>query len=308
MAQHDENNAEEHIANAAKWSSSQRMYSHQGVHRYHVFIRALAGLLKLAHGLSPDEARSEFEREMRFTGDQPHDPSFLEFIENARTAFDRLRMDRHRGLASLGRALAALDRVPNIRSVEAQSIEFVLGRGMTRIIEGPLNNWVHRTLESIKDEKKLHRILLRLFQNSVPRYAQITHGPLEHGKDIVVLVSENGKGVLRMYQLKCGDIKKAGWTAIRNQLEEMFQVPMESMQFSCPVDRRVGILVWNGHADAFVDPVMKGWAEAQKKSLGWEFEFMHLDDLVNYILDHRLVSAFRAAVAEAGVAISSEAA
>ena len=125
---------------------------------------------------------------------------------------------------------------------------------MIGIIEGPSRLWIHRTLESIKDERKLHRILLRLFQNSVPCYAQIRHGPIEYGKDIAVAAQDGGQLVLRMYQAKCGDIKKSDWNGIRPQLEEIFQVPLKSFQIPSEVHRGVGILIWNGHADPHVEP------------------------------------------------------
>jgi len=43
---------------------------------------------------------------------------------------------------------------------------------------------------------------------------------------------------------------------IRPQLEEIFQVPLESFQLPSPIHRRVGILVWNGHAESHVEPIM----------------------------------------------------
>ena len=109
---------------------------------------------------------------------------------------------------------------------------------------------------------------------------------------------EGSELILRMYQAKCGDIKKSNWKDIRPQLEEIFQIPLETFQVPALVQRRIGILVWNGHADPYVEPVMQAWKKDQWTAFQREFEFMHLDSIVNYILDSRLVTAFRDALAE----------
>jgi len=290
--------AEDCLSSAAACMPPLRSYAHTGVHRYHLLIRALAGVLDLAHGLGQAEARQEFEVEIRQFGETEGDPAVLEFLNHGHAGFEQLRADRRRGLTSVGRAMAALDRVPLLGSPEVEAVRHAVDRRAIRIVEGPSRIWMHRTLENIKDERKLHRILLRLFQNSVPWYAQVRHGPMEFGKDIAVAAEEGGELVLRMYQAKCGDIRKPDWNDIRPQLEEIFQVPLETFQIPSPVQRRVGILVWNGHADAHVEPVMQAWKQDQWTAFQREYEFMHLDDIVNYILDSRLVSAFREALAE----------
>jgi len=101
-----------------------------------------------------------------------------------------------------------------------------------------------------------------------------------------------------MYQVKCGNIKTPHWNKIRPQLEQVLQIPLESFQIPSPIHQRVGILVWNGHADAHVEPVMQAWKQDQWTAFQRDYEFMHLDDIVNFILDSRLVAAFREALAE----------
>jgi hypothetical protein len=65
----------------------------------------------------------------------------------------------------------------------------------------------------------------------------------------------------------------------------------------------MGILVWNGHAEPHVEPVIHGWKEDQLRAHQREYDFMNLDRLVNYILDRRLPNALREALSEAGVTI-----
>jgi hypothetical protein len=293
--------AEECISAAAA-CMPERRYGHTGVHRYHLFVRALAGVLDLAHGLTESEARQGFQAEIAWFGETKSDPAVLEFLHHARAGFDRLRGDRLHGLTSVGRAMAALDRVPLLGNEEAEAVRAVVDRRAAAIVEGPNRIWMHRSLEEIGNERRLRHTLLRLFQNSLPRYAQVRHGPIEYGKDIVVVAEERGELVMRMYQAKCGDIKKRDWNEnVRPQLEEMFQVPLETFQVPAHIRRRVGILVWNGHADPHVEPVMQAWKQDQLNAFHREYEFMHLDDIVRYVFENRLVTALRQAVEEGTV-------
>jgi hypothetical protein len=66
------------------------------------------------------------------------------------------------------------------------------------------------------------------------------------------------------------------------------------------IDAREGILVFNGHANTNVEPVMQGWLDDQTKS-GRQFRFMHLDDLVNWIVDNALVTELRTVLTELGI-------
>ena len=46
---------------------------------------------------------------------------------------------------------------------------------------------------------------------------------------------------------------------------------------------------------------MEGWLEEQKRDHDRDFEFMHLDSLVNWIINDRLVNELRAALDELGI-------
>src|SRR5438094_9372434 len=79
------------------------------------------------------------------------------------------------------------------------------------------------------DEAQLRKIILRLEQAHLPRYAQIRHGPLGHGKDIVAVMEVGGRRVLRMWQAKIGDINTAKWRGSRNEQEERYLVSLALM-------------------------------------------------------------------------------
>jgi len=164
------------------------------------------------------------------------------------------------------------------------------------------HTWIYLTIESIKDEIVLQRLLLRLMQAQLPLYAQVRHGPIEYGKDIVALVEIHGQYVLQMYQAKAGDITKSNWPKARNELEEMFQVDMSSVQMPVEPDRREGVLIFNGHVNPYVEPVVDGWLQEQRKDHHRSFTIMHLDSIVRWIVDNSLVSELRQALVEFGIA------
>jgi hypothetical protein len=161
---------------------------------------------------------------------------------------------------------------------------------------------MHRSLGGITDESRLRGILLRLLQSGLPRYAQIRHGPLEYGKDIVALLEIDGVEILRQYQVKCGDLDKAKWRESKDEMEEMFQVPLTSFQLPTAPQRTEGVLVTNGHANPYVEPTIAGWLEEQRATHGRSVEFMHLDKLVDWISKNQLVNELRIALREYGVA------
>jgi hypothetical protein len=167
-----------------------------------------------------------------------------------------------------------------------------------------LGTWAHRALASIDDEAVLRRVLLRLLQGTLPRYAQIRHGPIEYGKDIAALADEGGVYVLCLYQAKCGDMTMKRWREARPELEEMFLVPMSEFRLPASPQRIEGYLVTNGRANPHVEPVMEGWFKEQQRDHERNIAFMHLDALVDWVFRFRLVNELRAALAEEGIKVT----
>ena len=148
-------------------------------------------------------------------------------------------------------------------------------------------------------------MLLRLLQAGLPQYAQIRHGPIEYGKDITVLLNEVGVNVLRHYQVKCGDIDTKKWRESKNELEDIFLVPVNSLHLPVAPERVEAILVTNGHANQYVEPVMDGWFRTQMTDHERIVKFMHLDALVRWISEHRLFNELRIALKEQGIDIAT---
>jgi hypothetical protein len=160
---------------------------------------------------------------------------------------------------------------------------------------------MHKSLGGITDEARFRMVLLRLLQSGLPLYAQVRHGPLEYGKDIVALLEIDGEAVLRQYQVKCGDIGRTKWRESKDEMKTMFQVPLTSFQLPIVPQRTEGVLITNGHANTYVDPVIDGWLREQRETHGRSVQFMHLDALVDWIAKDHLVNELRAALQEQGV-------
>jgi hypothetical protein len=256
---------------------------HSGeVSRFRVLIKVMAKLLSDPLSFDPEEARREYNLEIRMSEEVEQDRLALTFITEVANGFRGFATDPGSEITRnrLELALGALERIPTI---------------------GPFRSWMHRSLGSITDEGQFRMILLRLLQNGLPIYAQVRHGPLEYGKDIVALLEIDGVIVLRQYQVKCGDIDNKKWRESKDEMEKMFQVPLTSFQLTVAPQRIEGILITNGHANPYIEPVIAGWLQEQREMHKRAVEFMHVDELVDWITKGRLVNELRAALQEHGI-------
>jgi hypothetical protein len=214
LAVRDPDRARELIAQAADslpgvgsgWQDSE-------VSRYGILIQTLAHLIGQGPGLTPEEAQNKFLFETRLTGEEEHDPVAMRFLTLASASFEGFRADPGKEMTSgtLPLALNALSQIPLIGPELTRAVTPALGARALQEVLGQNHTWMYRTLESIKDETLLQKLLLRLLEAQLPLYAQILHGPLEYGKDVVVLLEEDNQRVLSMYQVKCGNISKPVW-------------------------------------------------------------------------------------------------
>ena len=271
----------------------------------------IGGLGEIIHGSDPmaaaARAREALFNEASRVGFDENDRLAVEFLDAAAGAFAEIRVEPARGYVSghLSDALKILGRIPLMGGDEVVSaIEPAVGeRALATQVLGQHHTWMYRTIEGIRDETALQKLLLRLMQAQLPLYAQRRHGPIEYGKDIVALVEVDGEHVLQMYQAKAGDITKSNWAKARDELDEMFQVDMSGVQLPVKPDRREGILVFNGHVNSYVEPVIEGWIKEQKDDHHRLFTIMHLDSIVRWIAEDNLVNELRQALAELGIGI-----
>jgi hypothetical protein len=276
------------------------------VSKFRVLISVLRQIVSEPSSIDKDAAIQEYQLQIRIAGKTDQDQSALTFIADVTDAFAGFARDPHGEFTRnrLDRALRALENIPSIGPEFVEAVRPEIGKKALDAVLGPYRTWMHKSLGAIKDEGRLRRILLRLLQSGLPHYAQIRHGPLEHGKDVVALIDVDGVNVLRMYQVKCGDIDKKKWRESKDEMEEMFEVPLETFQFPAKPERREGILVTNGHANLYAEPAIEGWLRVQREKNNREVEFMNLDALVDWIVTQRLVNELRMALADEGINIS----
>jgi hypothetical protein len=277
-------------------------FVHAQVWRFRLLVDALLQLIQGGE-VDVDRTRKDLLGAQRLLGPSNDDLIIEQFVESATRAFESLRTDPARALigSELHIALQTLAQIPLLGAEVAIAISPAIGGKAYKEILGPHRTWIHLTLAAIEDEGQLRKIVLRLAQAELPRYAHIRHGPLEYGKDVVAVFEIGGRVVLRMWQAKIGDITVQRWRESRNELEEMYQVPLASFQIGVEVDEREGILICNAHANPHVEPVMAGWFAEQERDHHRQFQFMHLDTLVNWIIDNRLINEFRAVLDELGI-------
>lgn len=296
------------LATAANELSGTEWGCHvNSVSRFHVIIKVLSALVSDPSSFSGEDARREYEREIGMFGKTDEDRLALTFISEAAEGFREFASDPASALTRnrLGIAFGALGNVSTIGPDVTEAVRPEIGKSALQTMLGPFRTWMHRSLGSITDEAQLRRVILRLLQSGLPRYAQVRHGPLEYGKDITALLEIDGALVLRHFQVKCGDIDTKKWRESKDELEEIFQVPLQSPQLPELPQRIEGVLVTNGHANPHVEPRMTGWFKEQRETHGRCVSFMHLDGLVDWVVESRLVNELRAALQEEGVNIEA---
>jgi len=272
---------------------------------FRVVLGVLDSLFAGSHEEVTFKTRQELMLAARLSGVDESNRQSLHFLDEIATAYEELRVDPSKALVSgrLRDALETLGRIPLFGEDIANAVAPFVGDRAHSALQGQQFTWIYRTLERIADEDILRRVLLRLFQASVPYYAQVRHGPIEYGKDLAVLGNADGEARLTLYTVKAGDIAKRTWRDATQQLEEAFQVPLPEVQLPIEPATREVVLVFNGHLNTYVEPVAEGWLEEQVRDHGRRIRLMHLDEIVSWIVRDRLTTELRKALSELGVPI-----
>ncbi len=299
MAVREPTSAREHIGSAAALMPlGASGWVNSDVQRFRALLACLRQLTDGSADTPIDAIRREFIGAAQFGGSAPDDPLVSQFIELVAESLQGFAESPAQEITGgrLNDALLLLDRLPLLEPGLGEAARPAVGDRMLGVLLGP-RNWVYERLLAIRDERMLQRLVLRLCRVSLPAYAQILHGPLEHGKDVVVLLAEGATTELRMYQVKVGTINTPVWRLAKQELEAMFEVPLPRiLTGGRSPDRTVGRLVSNGHAGSNVLPEIEGWFTLQRERFGRDFDFIHIDGLVRWIYDDHLLNEFRAFV------------
>jgi hypothetical protein len=131
------------------------------------------------------------------------------------------------------------------------------------------------------------------------------YGPFERGHDIVAMLSLDGRYLLRLYQIKTGDISLSTWREARAAMEESMRSIMEDIPKSSGARvQKVGTLILDGHVHEDVQPEVETWLVNERRAYGHEVDVMFLDGLVDWIVAERLTNDLRAALRELGIRTS----
>jgi hypothetical protein len=267
-------------------------------YRLGIIVQTLCALVGVKDVDTIEKAIKRFQTSQWLFGEYD-DESIASFLTVAATTLEEFSRDPVHAIASglIASTLEALPRYPLIGSEVVAAVGGAAVEHALSIMRGIDHSWAFRALEAIQDERALQKVFLLTFQSALPLYAQIRHGPLEYGKDVVILTDEDGHRVLRMFQFKCGDIDVRSWREVKPQLEEIFLHPLETVNITERIDERIGILVCNGHAKPDADARMVAWFERERVSHGHRYEFLSLDKMASWIIKQRLYGALRTALA-----------
>src|SRR5216683_2719353 len=88
-----------------------------------------------------------------------------------------------------------------------------------------------------------------------------THGPFEKGKDVITRAPDRS---IRGYQLKGGDIRLGEWRSIKEQIDNLVELPVHLPQ--CPPNsRHLPFFVTNGRVDDvvldYINTANLGWQQ-----------------------------------------------
>jgi len=272
---------------------------------FRIVLSVLNRILSGDADIAAARAKAAFLQSSRLFGWDENEELVVEFLDHVEKAFSELRREPAMALLSTGvrDALDALGRIPLVGVEVASAIGPAVAQRTFANLLSQDHTWMYRTIESINDERVLQQLILRLIQGRRPLYAQIRHGSAEYGKDIVVLVEENNEFVLQMYQVKAGDISTSVWRTARAELEEMFLMDVPPVQLPIEPTRQEGILIFNGHLNTHVEPVVDKWIAEQKRAYGRPFRIMHLEMIVDWIMGKGLLVELRHALEELDIPV-----
>lgn len=290
----------EHIHKAANVLEKRMHIIDPTVDRYVLLVQAISSCIADPSKFDVTTAIQNYSRTTRITGELENDSNAIDFITNLKTTLQAFQDNPKKQLKQGGlmKLVEGLNNLPAIKESQLKGLEEALDNKAFLLCQGP-TNWIYRALENIRDEDILRKVLLRLFQTLSPKFAQNIHGIVEHGRDIIVLKEIKDELVLQLFQVKIGDIDTSAWRGIKQQLEEMMETDIpQILDLDGKSYKKIGYLVFNGHIKIQVEPKVSGWKQTRRDRMNEVHEIMHIDKIVNFIVDNRLVSEFREAIAE----------
>ncbi|HEX2837102.1 MAG TPA: hypothetical protein VHN77_03135 [Phycisphaerales bacterium] len=248
--------------------------------RYRALVVGIAATARFDES-ALSSALDDLKSTIQLGGHDAGDDKMQEYLELALTLCKQKDVAKVQRLVN--RIAGLLDALPIWHERGSTAVANQLGATLMRHAPAQ-REWLYSKLSVLREEKVLHRLILEVYQSLGAEYAQVLHGAFENGKDVVVRCVAGGVHELRMFQVKCGNIGAAEWPGVKDQLERMFEAPRtpHASEHSGPV---VGVLVLSGHVKPSIFEAVEGWRASRRANLGWRCEVMHMNELVNWILN-----------------------
>jgi enamine deaminase RidA (YjgF/YER057c/UK114 family) len=201
------------------------------------------------------------------------------------------------GVSRLANVMEALRRLPHVRDATHP-----IGPAINLKIHTPpllpISTGLHNVLALVSDADVYQRLLFRVIQAWAPLHADVVQGPVRSGRNVALLLRQNGQLVLRLFRAMAGGTRMATWSDVRSEVEEIFRSPLRGLAPLAGPVRRMGTLVLNSRLAEADRSELAAWSGRLRRAFGPEAEVMDLDDYVQWIVRDRLVNDLRAALAE----------
>ena len=201
------------------------------------------------------------------------------------------------GARRLASVMEALRRLPHVRET-SHPIGPAINLKVHTLPLPPISTGLHNALALVHDEDMYQRLLFRVVQAWALVHADVVQGPVRSGRNVALLLRQNGELVLRLFRAVAGGSRMATWGEVRSEVEEIFRSPLKGLAPMVGPVRRTGTLVMNSRLAEEDRSELAAWAGRLRRAFGPEAEVMDLDDYVQWIVRDRLVNDLRAALAE----------
>jgi hypothetical protein len=271
--------------------------------RLAILVHGLGSFLETNDESALDQLAQSYQKEMELWSQYTTEDEeiLLEGLSLVAEAIEGFRYDPVGEItkARLPRGIRILETIPDRSQLKFVSrLERKLGESALEVGQEMTYCEVVSALRTITDERVLQRLVLQLLRAEEPYHAKITHGPIEFGKDVLAVVDDEGAPSLNLYAVKVGDIDAGKWPSVKESIDQIFTVENSNplVTQASPTTTRA-FLVFNGHFNAYTDPIADGWFRELRLNRGWNIEILDLDGLSRWIISHRLVRVFKEFIA-----------
>jgi hypothetical protein len=272
------------------------------------------GVLNFLESGNPAALISTIEaigKEVSFWGEDQHDPVVIAALTKLRDALLETERDRRYAFVSglIIDALNLLDSAPIASPAVAlrAASQPMKDAAWQKLQETAAERRVQaiKIIEAINDESAFRKLLKELLQGLSSVHTKITHGPIEHGRDLIVVLTEGSTKCIWMIQAKVGRIERRTLRELKDQIEAMFSTRLDDPHIPDEaILPKKGFVMHTDIITSHIDPEFLGWLEAQQKDHGWSIELWGPDRLVEWLIANELHGILRSFAERHGIRLA----